>query len=263
MNDQANTYNPSQPPPGARGAGAPAKVDVSERGADVNGAPQVMDRRLFMQLLAMRAPTGCNPDAIGRELADATAAMDVPSVVYDDVNDPRGFALLTWSEEPAHFVSKVRPLFGRPGMRDVELRPELTMMGRTYSQGHEQDLPFWLLDRPRQTALDPRWPWAVWYPLRRRGAFEQLDAKERGGILREHSVIGRSYGAKDLAHDIRLACHGLDTHDNEFVIGLVGAELHPLSHVVQTMRRTRQTSEYIANMGPFFVGRVRARHHSG
>jgi len=43
------------------------------------------------------------------------------------------------------------------------------------------------------------------------------------------------------------------------VIGLIGNTLHPLSHVVQTMRRTRQTSEFMEKMGPFFVGRVVAR----
>jgi hypothetical protein len=258
MQDPAESYNPTMRPPSS--ADAPARVDVSERGADVDGKPQVMDRRLFMQLLVVRAPVGRDPASVGAELADATAAVGLPSVVYDDVNDPSGFGLLTWSEDPGHFVSKVRPLFGRPGLRDVALRPELTMMGRTYSQGYERDLPFWLLDRPRQTALDPRFPWAVWYPLRRKGSFEQLGPEDRGRILREHSVIGRSYGSKDLAHDIRLACHGLDTNDNEFVIGLVGAELHPLSHVVQTMRGTRQTSEFIEKMGPFFIGRVHARH---
>jgi hypothetical protein len=263
MSQDAESYNPSLRPPGNNGPGAPARVDVSERGADVDGTPQVMDRRLFMQLLGVRAPVGADPDVVGRELVDAVAAAHVSSVVYDDVNDPRGFGLLTWSEDPAHFVNRVRPLFGRQGLREVELSPSLAMMGRTYSQGYEQDLRFWLLDRPRQTVLDSRYPWAVWYPLRRTGAFERLDPKEQGSILREHAVIGRSYGSKDLAHDIRLACHGLDARDNEFVIGLVGAELHPLSHVVQTMRRTRQTSEYIEQMGPFFVGRVRARHSEG
>ena len=51
--------------------------------------------------------------------------------------------------------------------------------------------------------------------------------------------MGRAYGEADLAHDVRLACHGLDTHDNDFVIGLVGRELHPLSHLVQAMRQHR------------------------
>jgi len=140
------------------------------------------------------------------------------------------------------------------------LRPELTMIGRTYSSGYEQDLEFWLIDRPQQTVLNPDWDWAVWYPLRRSGAFEQLAGKEKGSILREHATIGRAYGAQDLAHDVRLACHGLDANDNEFVIGLIGSNLHRLSHVVQAMRGTVQTAQYIQQMGPFFVGRAIGRH---
>ncbi|MFW5924957.1 MAG: chlorite dismutase family protein [Myxococcota bacterium] len=259
MSDQAESYNPTLRPPGTQGAPAPAQVDVLERGAEKNGQPQVMDRRLFMQLLVLRAPVGHDPAPYGRELAEAAEASKSSAVVYEDVNDPRSFGLLTWSEAPGHFVSRVRPLFGRDRLRDMELRPELTMLGRTYSQGYEQDLPFWLLQRPQETVLNEDWPWAVWYPLRRSGAFEQLEPKDRGSILREHAVIGRSYGSKDLAHDVRLACHGLDANDNEFIIGLVGKELHPLSHVVQTMRKTRQTSQYIQQMGPFFVGHVRWR----
>ena len=96
-------------------------------------------------------------------------------------------------------------------------------------------------------------------PRKRTGAFSRLDPKEQGAILREHGTIGRQYGAQDLAHDIRLACHGLDTNDNDFVIGLIGSSLYPLSHVVQSMRKTKQTGEYMEHMGPFFVGRVIAR----
>jgi chlorite dismutase len=128
------------------------------------------------------------------------------------------------------------------------------MLGRSYASGYEQDLEDWLLRKPRRTAFNPEWPWAVWYPLRRTGAFAKLPHQEQGAILREHGMIGKAYGEADLAHDIRLACHGLDAHDNEFVIGLVGRELYPLSHVVQSMRKTRQTAEYMQSMGPFFVG---------
>jgi len=74
--------------------------------------------------------------------------------------------------------------------------------------------------------------------------------------LMEHGGIGRRFGAAGHAHDIRLACHGLDIQDNDFVIGLVGPQLHPLSTVVQAMRRTVQTSVYVERMGPFFVGRA-------
>jgi chlorite dismutase len=77
--------------------------------------------------------------------------------------------------------------------------------------------------------------------------------------MSEHGKIGRAYGEQDLAHDVRLACYGLDAADNEFVIGLIGKDLHPLSHVVESMRRTRQTAEFMQHMGPFFIGHVAAR----
>jgi chlorite dismutase len=189
-------------------------------------------------------------------LGEALREHGVPSVIYEDVNHPRGLALLTFSEEPADFTTRVRPLLASGILAQLHPRPELSMLGRTYSTGFEQDLEFWLLNRPRQTVLNEEWPWAIWYPLRRVGPFERLDARERGQIMREHGGIGKQYGMQDLAHDVRLACHGLDQADNDFVIGLIGKELHPLSHVVQAMRQTRQTAEFMDKMGPFFVGRA-------
>ena len=56
------------------------------------------------------------------------------------------------------------------------------------------------------------------------------------------------------AQDVRPACFGLDRNDNDFIIALIGAELAPLSKCVEMMRKTRQTSQYIQSMGPFFVG---------
>jgi chlorite dismutase len=214
-----------------------------------------MDRRLFMQLLAFRASAEQHVGEVIEELGRALSACKIGAVIYEDVNDPHGLAVLSWSESPADFVDKVRPIFSGPQCRKLVHRPELAMLGRSYSTGFEDNLVFWLLERPVKTAMNDAWPWAVWYPLRRSGEFARLPGKEQAGILREHAVIGRAYGEADLAHDIRLACHGLDANDNEVVIGLVGKELHPLSHVVQTMRKTRQTSEYIVKMGPFFVGR--------
>jgi len=236
-----------------------APIDMNERGAPRDGKPQTMDRRLFMQLLVLDCRRAPSATEVVKTLSLALERHAQPAVVYENVNDPWGCGLLSWSENPADFVDKVRPAVAELGAK-VELRPELTMIGRTYSSGFEPDLAHWLLDRPRQTALNASWPWAVWYPLRRSGAFERLEPKDRGAILREHAEIGKAYGAADLAHDIRLACHGLDERDNEFVIGLIGKELHPLSHVVQAMRKTRQTAEFIVQMGPFFVGRAIWRH---
>jgi chlorite dismutase len=107
--------------------------------------------------------------------------------------------------------------------------------------------------------MEAKYDWHVWYPLRRTGEFARIEPIEQSHILREHAALGMAYGQNELAHDIRLACHGLDAEDNEFVIGLVGHDLHPLSHLVQAMRKTRQTSQFIAKMGPFFVGHVAHR----
>ena len=130
------------------------------------------------------------------------------------------------------------------------------MLGRSYALGYEPDLEDALIHRPRRTVLEQNWPWAIWYPLRRSGQFARLDEAEQREILKEHGTIGMRFGRADLAHDIRLACHGLDKADNDFVIGVLGKALHPLSQVVQTMRGTQQTSLYLTNLGPFFVGKA-------
>lgn len=234
-------------------------VDVNEYGGKKEGVRQSMNRRLFMELLVFDVPVGADADATAKALGEMLRAKKIPGVVYADAADPRGIGLLSWGEDPARFVREVRPLFSTELLRGVTLRPEMAMIGRSYSTGHEPDLGFVLLERPIQNVLDERYPWHVWYPLRRTGAFAKLEPIDQSHILREHAALGMAYGQQELAHDIRLACHGLDGKDNEFVIGLVGAELHPLSHLVQAMRKTRQTSEFIAQMGPFFVGYAVAR----
>jgi chlorite dismutase len=229
-------------------------LDLREKGAPIEGNPQRLDKRLFMQLLVVR------PQEVGggtgKALGEAIAKSKTGVVIYEDVNDPFSFGVLTFSANPLAFVDKVRPALLDSGLGPISIRDEMTMLGRAYSTGYEPDLEYWMLRRPAETVLNESWPWAVWYPLRRSGAFEKLEPREKGGILREHAEIGKTYGAADLAHDVRLACHGLDKNDNEFVIGLIGENLHPLSHVIQRMRGTRQTSEYISQMGPFFVGRA-------
>ena len=141
-------------------------------------------------------------------------------------------------------------------VRTLTPKPEYTMLGRTYSIGYENDLEHVLFARPISRLCDPELPWAVWYPLRRSGTFEKLPFDEQKAILAEHGKIGATYSAAGFGNDIRLACHGLDKNDNDFVIGLLGKNLHPLSAMVQTMRKTRQTSEFLTNLGPFFIGHV-------
>jgi chlorite dismutase len=223
--------------------------DISEKGGLKDGQPQSSDERLFMQLLAFG---DCGDSrAVATHLAGAADAV----VVYEDLNDPRGIAVLTVSQDPNVFISQVRPRLTSGPLEGLPLKPQFSMLGRTYALGYEPDLRDVLIDRPRRTVLNPDWPWAIWYPLRRSGAFAQLPPEQQRTILAEHGQIGKAFGSADYAHDVRLACHGLDRDDNDFVIGLIGKDLFPLSAVIQAMRRTQQTSLYLDRLGPFFVGR--------
>ncbi len=224
--------------------------DISEHGAFKQEQPQKLDRCLFVQLQVF---TGCRDP---KTIASTLHASNLASVMYLDVHDPRGIGLLVMTEDPAVLTGTWRHILGSLLFSSLTPRPEMTLLGRTYSTGREADLEDWLIKKPQRNALAPEYPWAVWYPLRRKPEFETLDPKEKGEILAEHAKIGMAYGKAGLAHDIRLACYGLDRNDNDFVLGLVSRELHPLSRLVQDMRKTQQTSRYVQHMGPFFIGKV-------
>jgi chlorite dismutase len=228
----------------------PEDADVAEHGRTADGETTSLDRRLYMQLHGFGGAGDVAP------LVAALESAGVVGTLYEDVNDPTGVGLLTVSETPDAFVSELRSFLQSPPFADLEPRPELTMLGRTYAIGYELDLEETLVDRPRRRVLDPSLAWAIWYPLRRAGSFEQLSRSEQNAILMEHGGVGMSFGRAGLGYDIRLACHGLDKLDNDFVVGLLGPELHPLSIIVQRMRKTKQTSLHLERLGPFFVGRV-------
>jgi len=227
-----------------------ADVDVAEHGRSADGETTSLDRRLYMQLHAFG---GAGDTAA---LVSGLEAAGVEGVLYEDVNDPLGVALLTLSEDPQAFVGELRGFLQAAPFAGLEPRPELTMLGRTYAIGYEQDLEETLVERPRSRVLDPALRWAIWYPLRRAGSFERLSRREQNQVLMEHGGVGMAFGRAGLGYDIRLACHGLDRADNDFVVGLLGPELHPLSIIVQRMRKTKQTSLHLERLGPFFVGRV-------
>ncbi len=227
------------------------EIDVAEHGRTEAGETTSLDRRLYMQLHAFGGAR-----ATGSLVAALQSAGGLEAVLYEDVNDPEGVALLTLSESPDAFVTTVRSFLQTPPFAELERKPDLTMLGRTYAIGYEQDLDDTLVERPRRRVLDPALEWAIWYPLRRAGSFEQLSRKEQDTVLMEHGGVGMAFGRAGLGYDIRLACHGLDRADNDFVVGLLGPELHPLSIIVQRMRKTRQTSLHLERLGPFFVGKV-------
>jgi len=226
------------------------KLDLSEKGREKDGTVISSDKRLFMQFMAFG---DCwNTREVTKELQDTK--MDL--VLYADINDPYGIGLLALSESPDFFVGELREFLNGSSFMELTPKPEFTMLGRTYALGYEPDLEKTLLTGPRAKVLDPEWLWAIWYPLRREKSFETLSADEQRAILGEHGKLGFKFGHAGLGRDIRLACHGLDKYDNDFVIGVLGKELFPLSALIQAMRKTKQTSQYLESLGPFFVGKA-------
>ena len=244
MNDHSRTHTP------AAAQNAAEALDIREYGLPKDGTPQVTEKRLYCQLQVF---TGCkNPEP----LVKALEASGLEAVLYLDVNDPQGVGLLVLTENPETYVGKLRQLLNAEPFVSLTRRPEMTMLGRTYATGREANLEDWLLRKPRRNAFNRQFPWVMWYPLRRKPEFELLTKEEQGKILFEHAKIGMTYGAAGFAHDIRLACYGIDANDNEFVLGLISPDLYPLSRLVQDMRKTQQTARYIQSLGPFFVGNV-------
>lgn len=224
--------------------------DLRERGAPVGGSVQALDRRLFLTLHAF---TGVADASV---LAPALQDSGLEGVVYSNLADPRGAAVLLLDEDPDVLAVEGRRLLADDPFAALERVPGMAMLGRTYGSGREADLEDWLLHAPRRRLASAGARWAVWYPLRRTGEFYRLPEERRGRILGEHGRVGRIFAEAAYAQDIRLECFGLDEADNEFVIGLLGPRLDALSRLVRAMRGTEQTARYMDGIGPFFVGRT-------
>ena len=232
------------------GPGIEGAPDILEHGAPIRGEAQTLDTRLFVQLQVFTDCLDASP------VIDAVRESGLIAAVYANLNDPRGVGVVTMDEDPAVFAESFRALLTAVPFSQLTPVPAFAMLGRTYAQGREPDLADFLLNKVPRNVLNPDLPWAVWYPLRRIGAYNRLPRGDQGKIMMEHGMLGRRYGEAGYAVDVRLECHGIDRDDNEFVIGLIGADLLPLSKLVKDMRGTRQTAEFIQGMGPFFVGKA-------
>jgi len=224
--------------------------DLQERGRLKDGTPIFSDRRLWIQLLAFGDCSDTRP------LEEALSKWGQPCVLYADLNDPWGVGLLWMAQDPAFFAGAGRQFLNSSPFAELSFKPEFTMTGRSYAVGYENDLEEVLVKRPKGRVLDPALAWAIWYPVKRTKAFEALPEEEKHKVLMDHGDIGKRFGKAGLAHDIRLSCHGLDRDDNDFVIGVLSAELAAGSLVVQAMRKSLQTMHHLDGLGPFFTGRV-------
>ena len=228
----------------------PSLPDLREKGRAKDGSPIYSTRRLWIQFLAFG---NCRDTAaVMRSLEH----LGQKAALYADLNYPWGLGLVWMHEDPAWFTTTGRDFLQASPFAGLVAKPEFTMTGRTYAVGYENDLDEVLLTRPSTRILDAALPWAIWYPVKRTKAFESLPDDVRHTVMMDHGNIGKSFGKAGLAHDIRLACHGLDRNDNDFVIGILAPELVAASAVVQAMRKSLQTMHHIDGLGPFFTGKV-------
>ena len=146
----------------------PVEPDVLEHGRTPEGADITSDRRLYMRLLVF---TGCKDPS---PLVDWTSQTAWDAVIYQDATNPWGLGLLLMDTDPAAFVQTYDPALRVSPWSSLTPCPHMTMLARSYSIGYESDLEHTLVNRPRSRALNPDWPWVVWYPLRRTGAFAKL-----------------------------------------------------------------------------------------
>ena len=131
------------------------KLDLREKGAVKNGEAQFLDQRLFIQIQVF---TGCEDL---KALEHPLENLKFPAVLYENLHDPKGIALLTMSQNPEHFFTRTRPLFSSRPWAQLSLKPDYSFFGRTYSLGYEPNLEDWLLKRPQRVILDEQFPWAV------------------------------------------------------------------------------------------------------
>src|SRR4029078_7984588 len=98
----------------------PEPPDLSEKGGVKNGQTQRSDDRLLLQFLAFG--DSAEPGPLTTELR----AADVTGVLYEDMNDPRGVALLTLSQDPNVFLARVRPLLNGRSLQSLQQQAEYT-----------------------------------------------------------------------------------------------------------------------------------------
>ena len=230
--------------------------ELREVGAPANGERQYMTKRLYMQLRVLDVDLKL-VSSIDQFVEDLKLQLvSVPSVLYRDSSSANSIGLLVGVEDPSMFVEGVASALTHPSVAGKYTeRPGWTMFGKTYSNGHEKDLNEYLFKKPIRNVTNEKWDWALWYPLRRKGPFYVQPPADQCSMLLHHAAIGKAFSDVGAAHDVRLKCFGMDGLDNEYVVGIIGDDLHGLSRVVEEMRKTKHTAEYLESLGPFFVGK--------
>ena len=232
---------------------APELREVGAPGSD--GVRQHMEKRLYMQVRILDVDLSkTDMKKFTATLQELATKNKMACVLYADASACNAIGLLTWAEDPSFFTDVVNMVIASVASTCTE-RVGWTMFGKTYSNGHEKNLDEYLFKKPIRNATRDDWEWAIWYPLRRKGPFYVQDPAEQCKMLLHHAAIGKAFSDVGAAHDVRLKSFGMDGKDNEYVVGIIGEDLHCLSRVVEEMRKTRHTAEFLESLGPFFVGK--------
>jgi len=203
--------------------------------------------RLYMQFLAL---TGC---ADVQPLLAPLAVRKLDCVLYKYANDPLGIGLLTLADDPAVFTNQLRDMLSARPYQALTVRPEYSMLGRAFCRD-AGDTDESTMHAARTTVMNPHRRWAVWYLLRRARQFAGLPQEEQNRLLDEVEAATKIEAGD--AGQVRLKCHGLDAHDNDLFVGLVGSDLDELSTMVERYRETEYVNSCLDSLGPFFVGQA-------
>ncbi len=148
--------------------------------------------------------------------------------LYVDANDPQGIGIMVASEDPDYFVTRLATLFNRRPFADFVHRPrvrharsQLLDRLRVRPRGHTA----------REAARKAAEPREYTGPSGTRCSAPRSSrpcpADHQRRILAEHGSLAKRYGAGGHAADVRLACHGLDSNDNDFIVGLARTQATP------------------------------------
>ena len=190
-----------------------------------------------------------------RRLIAALESAGLASVLYEDVNDPTGVALLTLSRRRRRSSPSTAAFLQSSLFAELTPKPNSRCSAAPTRSATSRISRRRSSTGPRRRVLDPALPWAIWYPLRRAGSFEQLSARaghHPHGARRDRDGVRPR--RPRLRHPARVPWPR--SRRQRLRDRPARAELHPLSIIVQRMRKTKQTSLHLERLGPFFVGRV-------
>jgi len=205
------------------------------------------DNTLFLQLQVFDIEPAAGPRAMVSALSRRLREKRIDGVIYGDANDHRGIGLLTWATNPGDILDNVHALLGGKRFSALTPRPGWVMFGRVGS-----DQPY---GTTVETLLNGSQSWAVWYPVRNKPEWGSLDAGSQQSVHDEHIEAAKSFIAEGRVSYARLACHGLDPEDNDYISYMAAADLGDISSLAEAIRGTAQVSTHTDKMGPVFVGR--------